>query len=676
MSEISLGIDTGGTYTDAALIEHRTGRVLFTAKSLTTYDDLSKGISRVVDAVFSREGAPSPDKVGLVGLSTTLATNAIVEGRGGRVCLILIGYDPELISSYGLERELVVSDVVHLRGGHDGLGNEARPLDLEGALEAARIRQGRIDAFAVSAYFGVRNPAHELAVREALEQETGLPVTCGHELTTRLDSIRRATTVALNASLVGRVKGLIETVREVLEERRIPGRLMVVKGDGSLVRADWATRRPIETILSGPAASVVGAWHLTRDETGSEDRDDSLWVMDIGGTTTDIAFLERGRPKLSREGASVGRWRTMVEAVDLRTVGLGGDSRVKVDKEGRLTLGPRRVIPISQLAAEHPGIIPELKRQARGRNALEKAGIFFKAESLPVRSLSPWEQDLWGRLQRGPASWEALIEESSAALFLTPSIRDAASERIIGLAGFTPTDALHVLGRMDVWDAEAALLGAKILAKPLRLSPEEFCRRVVREVIRRAAQELALAGLSGEGVDPGPVDQPLAEALFNKALTAPEEPGRVSCALTLNQPLVAIGAPVGAYGPPVADRLTTDLTLPRHAEVANAVGAVVGGVIIRRQVRIKPLVEHERLRVHLPDTILDLDYDIEAAVSLAREETTAWLAERSQDVGAIRTDITVDREDRLVAFDGRDDEPLYLGTELTFTAIGRPAQAD
>jgi N-methylhydantoinase A/oxoprolinase/acetone carboxylase beta subunit len=308
---VALGIDTGGTYTDAVLVDHASGEVLAGAKALTTRHDLSVGIGQAVAAAFDGQ-AMSPAEVDLVALSTTLATNAIVEGRGSPVCLLLIGYDPALIRQYGFERDLVTRDVVYLRGGHDGTGNEVEPLDEAAAREAILARRDEVEAFAVSGYFGVRNPAHELRVRALVEELTALPVTCGHELTTRLNAVRRATTTALNARLIPLLRELIATVRRTLDEQGITAPLMVVKGDGSLVRAEWAMQRPIETILSGPAASVVGAWHLA----GRRD----VWVVDVGGTTTDIAVLHDGRPRLNPEGAQVGEWRTMVEAVDVHTV--------------------------------------------------------------------------------------------------------------------------------------------------------------------------------------------------------------------------------------------------------------------------------------------------------------------------------------------------------------------
>ncbi|MGD2206869.1 MAG: hydantoinase/oxoprolinase family protein, partial [Anaerolineae bacterium] len=344
----ALGIDTGGTYTDAALVDYDSGQVLCAAKALTTRRDLSIGIGGAIDAAFQQPEAPAPTRVDLVALSTTLATNAIVEGQGSPVCLILIGYDRELIRQYHFEDKLVTDDVVYLAGGHDIHGDPVAPLDEAALRQVVLDRRGQVEAFAVSGYFGVRNPAHEIRAREMIEEltrnssdpngvGTGLPVTCGHDLTTRLNSVRRATTAALNARLVPLLRELISTLRGTLDTRGITAPLMVVKGDGSLVRAEWAMKRPIETILSGPAASAVGAWHLARQSRVALEGD-ALWAVDVGGTTTDIAVLREGRPRLNPEGAQVGRWRTMVEAVDVHTVGLGGDSHVRLTDRRKLLI--------------------------------------------------------------------------------------------------------------------------------------------------------------------------------------------------------------------------------------------------------------------------------------------------------------------------------------------------
>ena len=671
---VALGIDTGGTYTDAALVDYDTGRVLCAAKALTTRRDLSLGIGAAIDAVSAlcaeQPGAPAPAQVSLVALSTTLATNAIVEGQGSPVGLILIGYDRELIRQCGFEGDLVAADVVYIGGGHDIHGDEAAPLDVAALREAVTGMAGRVEAFAVSGYFGVRNPAHEEQAKALIEAMTGLPVTCGHELTARLNSVRRATTVALNARLVPLLRELIDTLRRTLAGRGITAPLMVVKGDGSLVRAEWAMQRPIETILSGPAASVVGAWHLAQQEQ-ADAQDGALWVIDVGGTTTDIASLTNGRPRLSREGAQVGRWRTMVEAVDVHTVGLGGDSHVRLDGSRRLAIGPQRVVPLSLLAGQYPEIVTELRRQVQTPPRAEAAAHFLVAHRPPVRPLDGEELRILDRLARGPASLAALMQDLRYGSLVLRRVEKLAAERLVLCAGLTPTDALHALGRLALWDAEAARLGAEVLSAQVRCDRDELCRAVVDGVSDRAATALVSKALSDTAGLPRWEQEPTAALLLERALNGGQD-AALGCALTLRQPLVAIGAPVAAYMPRVAEQLHTRLIIPPHAAVANAVGAVVGGVVQRQQALVSPL--DGRLRLHLPDGVHDFAL-LEEAVAFAQKWMHAWLEAQARQAGAAQVEIQVDRRDIYAPVGAGWGEQIYLGTELAFTAAGRPSPA-
>ena len=669
---IALGIDTGGTYTDAALVDHTTGRVLCAAKALTTRRDLAIGIGQAIDAVFHQPDAPPPSGVSLVSLSTTLATNAIVEGQGSPACLILIGYDPDLIRQYGFESDLVTDDVVYITGGHDIHGDEAAPLDEAALRQVVLSRQDRVEAFAVSAYFGVRNPAHELRARELIGQLTGLPVTCGHDLTTRLNSVRRATTVALNARLVPLLRELIETLRHTLAERTITAPLMVVKGDGSLVRAEWALQRPIETILSGPAASAVGAWHLAGQD-GTNVKDGDLWVVDVGGTTTDIAALRSGHPRLNPEGAQVGHWRTMVEAVDVHTVGLGGDSHVQLNSDRRLVIGPRRVVPLSLLAHQHPQIVDELRSQDVVPVRGEVANQFLLARRLPARPLADDEQAIMDRLAQGPVSLAFLIRESRFGTLVLRRIEELVAERLVLRAGFTPTDALHALGRLDIWHAEAARLGAQVLAAMARRSVDGLCQSVVQGVSNRAATALVSKVLSDEAHSPDWQQEPTAALLLDRALDGAQE-GDLAFSLTLHRPVVAIGAPVEAYMPRVAEKLNTRLVIPSYAEVANAVGAVAGGVVQRQRVLITPIEEGDALRLHLPQGVHDF-HDVEEAVAYAQQQMIPWVKAQAQQAGAAQVEVKMTRHDRDVLVKAGWGDRLYLGTELVFTAVGRPSPA-
>ena len=561
---------------------------------------------------------------------------------------------------------------MYVGGGHDIRGDEAMPLDEKALRQAIGARKDRVEAFAVSGYFGVRNPAHELRARDLIQELTGLPVTCGHDLTSRLNSVRRATTVALNARLVPLLRELVGTLRLTLAERSITAPLMVVKGDGSLVRAEWALQRPVETILSGPAASAVGAWHLAR-LAGDELDGGALWAVDVGGTTTDIASLRDGRPRLNPEGAQVGRWRTMVEAVDVHTVGLGGDSHVRLGSDRQLVIGPQRVVPLSLLACQHPEVVAELRSQAAVPPREEVAAQFLLARRPPRRPLDGEEAALLRRLAQGPALLSALVRESRYGALLLRRIEQLAAEHLVIRAGFTPTDALHALGRLELWNAEAARLGAQVLAVQRRCPVDELCREVVEGVSRRAAGALVTKVLSDEARLPDWEREPTAALFLQRALDDGHG-GELDYALTLRRPVVAIGAPVRAYMPRVAEMLHTRLVIPPHAEVANAVGAVVGGVVQRQQVLITPLEAGETLRLHLPEAMHDFRR-LEEAVAFAQEQMIPWMQERARQAGARQVEVHMVRRDSEVPVRLGWGDRIYLGTELTFTAVGRPSPA-
>jgi len=682
--QLALGIDTGGTYTDAVLVNHATGEVLAGAKALTTRHDLSIGIGGAIRAVFATaksQGTPfTAADVTLVALSTTLATNALAEGHGGAVCLLLIGYDPDLIEQFGFRRDLATNDVVYLDGGHNEVGDEVAPLDEDAARAAILARRDTVEAFAISGYFAVRNPSHELRVRGLVEELTGRPVTCGHELTSQLNAVRRATTVALNAHLILPLRELMVSVQQTLAALGIAAPLMVVRGDGSLVRAEWAMRRPIETILSGPAASAVGAWHLAQ-RNGTQPGQRDVWTVDVGGTTTDIAALRDGWPILNVRGASVGGWRTMIEAVDVHTTGLGGDSHVRLDREGRLTIGPRRAVPLCLLASEHPEVVAELRsRVAEPRTRREEdIAEFVVLGRQPGSRLAEPECEILELLGGGPRSLAQITDGMRFGVMLRRRVEEMERRGLIRRAGFTPTDALHVLGRFREWDVEAARLGAVLLAEQISMPVDAFCAEVVRRFSDQVATEIVTKILEDEVGRPDWQGEPTAAVLLQRALdNRPGGNGKhasdLGYALTLYRPLVAIGAPVAAYLPQVADALHTELVIPTHAEVANAVGAVAGGVIQRLQVLINPLDDEGKVRVHLPDGVHDFK-SLEHAVEHARQVVTAHVEAMARQEGAEQVEVQMIREDNWAPVAIGINQQIYLGTELRFTAAGRPSPA-
>jgi N-methylhydantoinase A/oxoprolinase/acetone carboxylase beta subunit len=566
-----LGIDTGGTYTDAVLFSEATG-VVAKAKALTTRHDLAEGVSGAVEAVLAKARVPV-SAISLVSLSTTLATNALVEGQGGRAGLIMIGFAPEDLKRDGLQEALGSDPVLFLPGGHNVHGGET-PLDMSALDEALPALGSQVSSFAVAGYFAVRNPEHEKRVRDRIREVSHLPVTCSHELSSKLGGPRRALTTLLNARLVSMIDRLIGSCEDFLKARGIDVPMMVVRGDGALISAAEARLRPIETILSGPAASLVGARYLTGL--------DNAVVADIGGTTTDVAVLEKGRPRLDAEGAVVGGFRTMVEAVAMRTYGLGGDSEVKINDRGlkaKLDLGPRRFLPLSLAAALHgDAVLSVLERQLRAPHAGRHDGRLAVRTGLPdhlASGLQPQEQALYGRIGMVPVALADLLVSTPQKATLDRLV----ARGLVHICGLTPSDAMHVLGRQAQWNGEAARLGLEIAARtkdgsgqPIAASVEALAQLIVDRLTRQSSEAILQACLSEDGA----AIDPAASLAVDRALK--REPGIVRFSINLDRPLVGLGASAPVYYPAIAEMLSTEAAIPAEADVANAVGAVVGQV--------------------------------------------------------------------------------------------------
>jgi len=661
-----LGLDTGGTFTDAVLLADGR-RVVASAKSLTTHWDLAIGIGHAIRAV---QGEASPRMSGgdidLVSVSTTLATNAVVEGRFSPVCTLLIGFDDAMVSRSGLQQH--GGALVRIGGGHGATGDEGAELDESAIERAVAEHASHVEAFAVAANFSVRNPAHELRARQIIRALSHKPVTCAHELTSKLDAPRRALTAALNARLTPQIRHLIEALSRVLADESIDAPLMIVKGDGSLMRAEVALEYPVETILSGPAASVVGAGFLT----GLED----FVVSDMGGTTTDVAVVSAGRPVIRAEGALVGAWRTMVEAVDVRTSGLGGDSEVYFDRQIRLAAGPRKAMPLSLLAHTFPDTLAQLCRIAELERLPDYPAQFaFRTPGRsPPAHAPPGERHVWEALRLEPLHLSTVVRSRSGL----ETLRRLADSGLATIAAFTPSDAMHVLGRQAGWVREAARCGARILATEERnaraaraaASPEEICERTYEYVVRESGRLLLGAALAH---DPGIEARAgrwgvLGDRLVEETVAGHPFSGLVQGALGLARPLVAIGAPVGAYYPEVARRLGAPLVIPPHAAVCNAVGAVAGVVSQAIDILVNQ-PSFKVFRVHDPTGCRDYP-ESEPALEHARRVSSELALAAARRAGAADPHVETSVTEKLAQVGPGTD---YLAEAVVrSTATGRP----
>ncbi len=367
MTGYGLGVDTGGTFTDAVIVDLSDYSVIVKAKSPTTHRDLSIGLFNSVRKVFEN-GPVKPSEISLAGVSTTLATNSVLESKGGDVGLILIGwknYDDRM--HFGEKR------LAHVRGGYDSKGRMVESIDRAEVEAAIREVSEGVDAIAISGLFATMNSSQEREVKRMAEEITGLPTVAGTELSSTLGIDERARTAVLNGRLVSVIGRFLDGLERTFREMGIVAPIMVYKGDGSVMSIQKARSYPVESVFSGPAASSVGG----RIISGLSD----FIMVDIGGTSTDIAIVDGGMPEIQAEGANICGWRTHVRAVDMYTVALGGDSLIKLKdpvvdlgngvvipffslsrfKSFNFTIGPERVIPLSVFTMDSPEIIPRIK---------------------------------------------------------------------------------------------------------------------------------------------------------------------------------------------------------------------------------------------------------------------------------------------------------------------------
>jgi N-methylhydantoinase A len=313
-----IGIDVGGTTTDAVIVDG--SKVVKTAYVPTDHDNLLTCLLGAIDELV--QGIDT-GKIERVVLSTTLITNMIAEGKTDPVALVLIpgpGTNPK---DYALGESIILDGAIDFRG------KEIEKLREPQIKEAAtRVKAQGLSRVAVVGKFCQRNHAHELKVGEIMAAALpGSRIELGHKVSGQLNFPRRAATTMLTAATIDSYERFAKDVARALKERKIAAPVYILKADGGTLPLDKSVQMPVETIFSGPAASIMGVLALT-------DPGESCVVVDIGGTTTDLALILSGKPLLSAKGARVGSLLTQVRAFAVKSVAIGGDSAVAVSSQG------------------------------------------------------------------------------------------------------------------------------------------------------------------------------------------------------------------------------------------------------------------------------------------------------------------------------------------------------
>lgn len=653
----SIGIDTGGTYTDAVIYDPEQHSIIACAKALTTRGDLSVGILNALDGLdpeLSRQAQ-------VICLSTTLATNACVEDKGARAKLLFIGVDPKAVEWVGKEAGLDDPELIRYAPDAGWLTDE----DWAPFVEEHRSWLEDAQGLGIVALNTAKDQgAAEQAAANAISAAADIPMICGHELSDTLNSIHRGASALLNGRLIPVLAEFLDAIRTALELRQITAPVAIMSSSGSLMSAAFTGRHPVETILCGPAASVAGGRALANAENAI--------VVDMGGTTTDIALIRNGIPVKAAQGVQIGRWHTATKGVFVHTLGLGGDSAIRYNWRSRqFSLGPERVIPLCSAAVQWPEIeahLSTLTKHSKG-HTLMLHEFYVRVRSIEgTTGYTPEEHRFCKLLGNRPVP----IRQAAEAVGKDPyTFRMDRLERegVIIRCGMTPTDIMHLTGDFTAFSVTAARLGAAFLAACADITVDSLCRRLYDEVKKRLYLSIATILLQEEmplflrqGISP----QVTAYLEHAWELCQSGKETQLHMGITTPSPLVGVGAPIHVFLPDVARALGTRCIIPEFAPVVNAAGAAACQVTAVKTVSVTG--EGTKYLVHLSRGS-QLFSELEEAVDAARQESQVLAQQEAISRGASGHVVVHLKEDIRTVCTGYGGE-LFLGGEITATAVG------
>ncbi|MCL2709191.1 MAG: hydantoinase/oxoprolinase family protein [Defluviitaleaceae bacterium] len=664
---IGIGIDTGGTYTDAVIYDFEKKVLLGKSKALTTKNDLSEGILEALDALPKAEVRLAE----MISLSTTLATNACVEDKGGAAKLVFFGGHSKTIDEVGAEYGLPKSDEIMLVESHtDFSGFAERETDWN-RFRRSIFDEGfeGLDGVGIVEVNAIKNgAASERKAKEIIEETYSIPVVCGHELFNEMNCLRRGASTLLNARLFPVIREFMAAIIKAVRLREIKAEIVIVRSDGSMMSEAFARTRPVETLLCGPAASVMGSARLTGEPNAI--------VVDMGGTTTDIALISDGVPLKVTNGVSVGKWKTFVGGLYIKTFGLGGDSAIHYGNFG-VYLEEYRVVPICEAASRYPQIKDNLTKLLRGAKKHTK---FLHEHFIAVKDISnnprysEYEKKFCRNLSEGPLILRDAAARMHGTDIYTLDVAKLIKDGAVVVCGLTPTDIMHLKGDFTKFPAEASLLAAEYVALNAGLTVAELCDTVYDEIKRKlyvnivkAMLEIKNEDLLKKGVS-DEVARFIAESY--EASKTDENVRFVSMRFGTDFTLTGVGAPIHLFLPEVAKALGTRAVMPEHFEVANAVGSIIGNIYAVSAVEIKPnytVAGTSGYTVYGPGEAKifgDLDEAENYAIETAKKNARAEAVNR----GA-RGDVSVSCKLVLNEAKGRDCV-VHLGTKAVANAVG------
>ena len=588
---ISIGIDTGGTCTDAVIYNTKTRKILASGKTLTTKPDLETGIARVLNSL--------PDELirqaQSLSLSTTLATNACVENKGCRAKLLIIGTAPEIIgrlkevlSDYGI-REMSQLIVLDARTEHI----YSEPCDPDWNDLERRIPElfSDCDAVGIVQTFPNANGGRfELTALRILQKHLTIPLTIAYDISRETDFLKICASTLLNARLIPLIVEFMQAVHHVMEDLDLKIPLLIVRSDGTLMSEEMARTCPVETLLSGPSASVIGGMELSGEK-------DAI-LLDMGGTTTDIAMIRKGEPIPASKGILIGQYRTSIRGVDAQAVSLGGDTAIRF-RDNSLYLDSIRIIPISILASRYESVLEDLRELSIRTSPHTRMIHEFYVLQKDITGKPGYTEEeyrICDQLKDGPVITLKLTQKAGLDLYHMDTSR-LEQEGVIIKSGLTPTDIMVWKKDLTLYDDTAVCYLLTYFAMNLDVAAETIPDTVYEMVIRTLYKNIGAYLLShrypkSRGYFAPPNTELLLDACYEQARRLKASGQEKNCteiaslSLTTSLPLIGIGAPVHVFLPEAAELLGTRAILSDYSCVANALGAAASRRIANAQVSV------------------------------------------------------------------------------------------
>ncbi|MBN2852310.1 MAG: hydantoinase/oxoprolinase family protein [Clostridia bacterium] len=648
--KLGLGIDTGGTFTDAVIYNFENKEILSSFKSPTTIGDLNICINNVLNSIDKQY----LDSIMVVSLSTTLVTNACVEGKGARGKLILIGCKREEIIKYGREYGLPdVSDIIFVDGVVDINGKEIKSPDWDSFKKQILDIEKHVDSFGVVQMWGTVNPVYEVEARELIQTISSKPTVCGHELSSKLNYFRRAVSCLLNVRLIPIFNHFLDSVKQNIELKGIKAPLLIVRCDGSVMTEQYARSKPVDTLLSGPAASIAGGLVLSRQKNAV--------ILDIGGTTSDMGIVENESVKLEEQGATIGENKTATSSIDIYTLGIGGDSQIAVTSDQRLIIGPKRVESICQLSFKYPSIKEKIRELIPVANKhVRNIGVFYYLVGTKKNSR------IIDYLADGPKDVLSICDNCDISIY-NNDLDLLVNEGVIMRCAITPTDIAHCQKKFNKWDSEAAELILTLFVKQFGFDETTILAKIEDKIGQLLYTMIVRKLYQYESKND--MEEEFYEFSYGS------DSRLLNFDITCKFPIIGLGAPAYLYLPEVARKLNTTCIIPTHAGVANALGAIAGEIRITEFAEITTIYDNNQFvgyhlqtsnGVNLFDTYEEAEKQAYSLLNLITREN---LAKR----GAVKGDIHINKHDHSVKapFQGEEAEEEFLFRFVKFESTGR-----